>query len=117
MWTPPWLGSTKIPVVNLDRVTGWRVVFGHGVREVVSAPGAILQIKVRLLGISPMSCRRILVPESVSLRVLHGEERLAGRGRGVDGLFGGREMGALVLEGRDDEPQIRKHKIPWGQSS
>ena len=28
----------------------------------------------------------------------HVEERLAGSGRGVHGLFGGSEMGALVLE-------------------
>ena len=40
-------------------------------------PGAILQLKVRLLGISPMIWRRILVPESVSLRELHGVVQLA----------------------------------------
>ena len=33
-------------------------------------PEAILQLKVRLLGISPMIWRRVLVPESVSLREL-----------------------------------------------
>ena len=33
-------------------------------------PGPILQLKVRLLGISPMVWRRILVPESASLREL-----------------------------------------------
>ena len=32
----------------------------------------IVQLKVRLLGISPMIWRRVLVPESVSLRELHG---------------------------------------------
>ena len=40
-------------------------------------PGAILQLKVRLLGISPMIWRRVLVPESVSLRELHGVVQLA----------------------------------------
>ena len=34
------------------------------------------------------------------------EERLAGRGRGVHGLFGGREMGTLVLECRYDDLEI-----------
>ena len=32
----------------------------------------IVQLKVRLLGISPMIWRRVLVPISVSLRELHG---------------------------------------------
>ena len=40
-------------------------------------PGAILQLKIRLLDISPMVWRRILVPESVSLRELHGMVQLA----------------------------------------
>ena len=40
-------------------------------------PGAILQLKVRLLGISPMIWRRVLVPESVSLCELHGVVQLA----------------------------------------
>ena len=40
-------------------------------------PGAVLQLKVRLLGISPMVWRRVLVPESVSLRGLHGVVQLA----------------------------------------
>ena len=40
-------------------------------------PGAILQIKIRLLGISPMIWRRVLVPESMSLRELHGVVQLA----------------------------------------
>ena len=40
-------------------------------------PGAVLQLKVRLLGISPMIWRRVLVPESVSLRALHGVVQLA----------------------------------------
>ena len=40
-------------------------------------PGAILQLKGRLLGISPMISRRVLVPESVSLRELHGVVQLA----------------------------------------
>ena len=36
----------------------------------------------------------------------HVEKRLAGSGRGVHGLFGGSEMGALVFECRDDELEI-----------
>ena len=40
-------------------------------------PEAILQLKVRLLGISPMIWRRVLVAESVSLRELHGVVQLA----------------------------------------
>ena len=36
----------------------------------------------------------------------HVEERLAGSGRGVHGLFGGSEMGALVLECGDDDLEI-----------
>ena len=32
----------------------------------------IVQLKVRLLGLSPMIWRRVLVPESVTLRELHG---------------------------------------------
>ena len=35
-------------------------------------PRVILQLKIRLQGISPMIWRRVLVPESVSLRELHG---------------------------------------------
>ena len=40
-------------------------------------PGSILQLKVRLLGISPMIWRRVLVPESMTLRELHGVVQLA----------------------------------------
>ena len=36
----------------------------------------------------------------------HVKERLAGSGRGVHGLVGGGEMGALVLEGRDNDLEI-----------
>ena len=32
----------------------------------------IVQLKVRLLGLSPMVWRRVLVPESATLRELHG---------------------------------------------
>ena len=42
-----------------------------------AAPGSVLQLKVRLLEISPMIWRRVLVPESVSLRELHGVVQLA----------------------------------------
>ncbi|MBN9072707.1 MAG: plasmid pRiA4b ORF-3 family protein [Rhizobiales bacterium] len=34
--------------------------------------GSILRLKIRLLGLSPMVWRRVLVPESYSLRELHG---------------------------------------------
>ena len=40
-------------------------------------PGAILQVKVRLLGVSPMVWRRVLVAESTSLRALHGVVQVA----------------------------------------
>ena len=40
-------------------------------------PRVILQLKVRLPGISPMIWRCVLVPESVSLRELHGVVQLA----------------------------------------
>ena len=37
-----------------------------------SPAGPILQLKMRLLGISPMIWRRVLVPASFSIRELHG---------------------------------------------
>ena len=40
-------------------------------------PRSILQLKVRLLGISPMIWRRVLVPASMTLRELHGVVQLA----------------------------------------
>ena len=40
-------------------------------------PGSILRIKVRLLGISPMIWRRVVVPDSMTLRELHGVVQLA----------------------------------------
>ena len=46
-------------------------------------PGAILQLKVRLLGISPMIWRRVLVAESMSLRELHGVVQLAMGWKGI----------------------------------
>ncbi len=39
--------------------------------------GSILQLKIRLLGLSPMVWRRVLVPESYSLRELHGVIQVA----------------------------------------
>ena len=39
--------------------------------------GAIVQLKVRLLGISPMIWRRVLVPDCMTLRELHGVVQLA----------------------------------------
>ena len=46
-------------------------------------PPRIVQLKVRLLGLSPMIWRRVLVPESVTLRELHGILQL---GMGWDGI-------------------------------
>ena len=40
-------------------------------------PGAIVRLNVRLLGISPMIWRRVLVPDSMTLRELHGVVQLA----------------------------------------
>lgn len=39
--------------------------------------GDILQLKVRLFGISPMVWRRVLVPSSITLRELHGVLQVA----------------------------------------
>lgn len=38
----------------------------------MDAPGDIIQLKVRLLGISPMIWRRVMVPTTMTLRELHG---------------------------------------------
>ena len=43
----------------------------------------IVQLKIRLLGLSPMVWRRVLVPESVTLRKLHGILQV---GMGWDGI-------------------------------
>ena len=44
----------------------------------LAAPsGEVLQLKIRLLGVSPMVWRRVLVPESMSLHELHGVVQLA----------------------------------------
>jgi hypothetical protein len=44
----------------------------------VSSPaGAILQLKIRLLAISPMIWRRVLVPAAFTLRQLHGVIQVA----------------------------------------
>ena len=40
--------------------------------KTASGCGILLQIKVRLLGVSPMVWRRVLVPETMSLHELHG---------------------------------------------
>lgn len=39
--------------------------------------GSILQVKVRLLGVSPMVWRRLLVPASYTLEELHGVLQVA----------------------------------------
>lgn len=43
----------------------------------MDASGKIVQLKVRLLGISPMIWRRVLVPSSATLRDLHGVFQVA----------------------------------------
>ncbi len=43
----------------------------------MDAPAEIFQLKVRLLGISPMIWRRVLVPCSFSLREIHGVLQVA----------------------------------------
>ena len=46
-------------------------------------PPPIAQLNIRLLGISPMVWRRVLVPTSISLRQLHGVVQVA---MGWDGV-------------------------------
>lgn len=43
----------------------------------MDAPGDIIQLKARLLGISPMIWRRVLVPTTMTLRELHGVLQVA----------------------------------------
>ena len=43
----------------------------------MDAPGDVIQLKVRLLGISPMLWRRVLVPKTMTLRELHGVLQVA----------------------------------------
>lgn len=49
----------------------------------MSAPVEIVQLKIRLLGISPMIWRRVLVPSSATLRELHGIFQVAMGWEGV----------------------------------
>ena len=44
--------------------------------KLAASPEAIPQLKARLLGISPMIRRHVLVAESVSLREMHGVVQL-----------------------------------------
>ena len=55
--------------------------------KLAASPTSILQLKVRLLDISPMIWRRVLVRGSVSLRELHGVIQLAMGWEGVHHLF------------------------------
>ena len=43
----------------------------------MDAPGEIIQLKVRLLGISPMIWRRVMVPTTMTLHELHGVLQVA----------------------------------------
>jgi len=43
----------------------------------MDAPGDIIQLKVRLLGISPMIWRRVMVPATMTLHELHGVLQVA----------------------------------------
>ena len=48
-----------------------------------ASPESVLQLKVRLLGVSPMVWRRVLVAESTSLRALHGVVQVAMGWKGI----------------------------------
>ena len=48
-----------------------------------ASPESVLQLKVRLLGISPMVWRRVLGAESTSLRELHGVVQLSMSWEGI----------------------------------
>jgi hypothetical protein len=50
---------------------------GKNVRALAADPGEIVQVKVWLIGISPMVWRRLLVPATLSLRELHGVIQVA----------------------------------------
>jgi len=49
----------------------------------MSAPVEIVQLKIRLLGISPMIWRRVLVPSSTTMRELHGIFQVAMGWKGI----------------------------------
>ena len=44
---------------------------------IVSEPASIIQVKIRLLGISPMIWRRVLLPDTCTLREFHGIVQIA----------------------------------------
>ena len=74
-----------------------------------SDPGAVLQIKVRMLGISPLVWRRCLVPESMSLRELHGIVQASSvqlRRQPQD------ELGKQVQEDDPDDPDGNERQGP-----
>jgi hypothetical protein len=58
-------------------------------------PGAVLQVKVRLLGLSPMVWRRVLVSGSVPLRAVHRVVQLAMGSRAGTAI-------AMVADGSHD---------------
>lgn len=57
--------------------------FGENPTAFTSGADAIVQIKVWLLGVSPMVWRRVLVPVSLSLRELYGVTQVA---KGWEGI-------------------------------
>ena len=64
--------------------------------------GVVLQLEIRLLGLSPMVWRRVLVPESMSLHELHGVVQMAMGWEGIH-LFEFAVRGARYAEG--DSPR------------
>ena len=78
-WVPH-QGSTKFRGVNLDGVTGQRAVFGHGIREVGSAPGGDCAAQRSAAGNQPDD----LAPRPRAR--LHDIARAARRGPAGDGL-------------------------------
>jgi Plasmid pRiA4b ORF-3-like protein len=75
--------------------------------EPAADANAILQVKVWLVGISPMVWRRVLVPTTFTLRELHGVIQVAMGWEGITSMFSScvpalRLVGTVgVLAGRD----------------
>ena len=77
----------------------------------MNAPLEIVQLKIRLLGISPMIWRRVLVPTSVSLRELHGVLQVAMGWEGVH-LF---LFGIHAVQYGSFDLQVENADAPLGQ--
>lgn len=113
----------------MNRLTGVPAREGVPGSPVLDA-GPLLQLKVWLLGISPMVWRRISVPESFTLRELHGVLQVAMGWEGIHlfqfclraGRYGSWELSAASPEVTLAELQLRKGarfvyeydlNIPW----